>query len=71
MVPCGAYLRQEWDSWDTAEEMKGKNMKKIRLLSKAKNAEISALIGSSFRALPYDEEEGFKLYDLMHSEGDT
>ncbi len=46
-------------------------MKKIRLLSKAKNAEISALIGSSFRALPYDEEEGFKLYDLMHSEGDT
>lgn len=46
-------------------------MKKIRSLSKAKIAEISALIGSSFRGLPYDEGEGFKLYCLMHSEGDT
>ena len=46
-------------------------MKKIRSLSKAKIAEISALIGASFWDWPYEEEEGFKLYDLMHSEGDT
>ena len=51
--------------------MKGKNMKKIRSLSKAKIAEISVLIGASFWDWPYDEGEGFKLYDLMHSEGDT
>ena len=46
-------------------------MKKIRSLSKAKIAEISALIGAPFRDLSYEEGEGFKLYDLMHSEGDT
>ena len=67
----GNNLRKECASWNSAEEMKGKNMKKKRSLSKAKIAEISTLIGASFWDLPYDEVEGFKLYDLMHSEGDT
>lgn len=46
-------------------------MKKIRSLSKAKIAEISALIGASFWDWSYEEGDGFKLYDLMHSKGDT
>ena len=38
--------------------MKGKTMKKIRSLSKAKIDEISALIGASFWDWPYEEGEG-------------